>query len=267
MTNRLAFATALGLSLAIIGSAEGTSSTGVAVVAAGSAGSWGTVVELANPGDDELTGRYYSGDFECIDPSGLLCRTALYDIPPRSTAEIRFEGPDVEGLKMLAITLVPSGIAAFPTVRAFARNGSTGSVNEILASSFVSIMNRPAPAVLAFPGIPIEAGSHVNVALLAVADLAAQPFGPRSVGFSARLELLEQTGAVIGETTVSGCGGSGLCGDVFVTDLARVMHLGDLSYPSATLRVTQLSGEGALWGQAVVVNAEGFVTTVAGFTP
>jgi len=267
MTHRSAFATALGLSLAIIGRAGGTSATGVAVVAAGSAGSWGTVVELANPGDEELTGRYYSGDFECIDPSGLLCRTALYDIPPRSSTEVRFDGPDASGLKMLAITLVPSGVAALPTVRAFARNDSTGSVNEILASSFAAVMNRPAPGVLAFPGIPIEAGSHVNVALLAVANLAEQPFGPRSVGFSAKLELLEQTGAVIGEATVTGCGGGGLCGDVFVTDLARVMNLGNVSYPNATLRVTQLSGGGALWGQAVVVNSAGFVTTVAGFTP
>jgi len=257
---------ALGLAVLISGSARAASTESViGVVAAGSVGDWGTVVELANPTDSELTGRYFFGDFDCIDPSGLLCRTALYDVLPKHTLEVAFDGPTFAGLKMLELTLVPTGPALLPTVRAFARNRSTGSVNEILASSIGAIRNRQDPLVLAFPGLPIEPRSHVNVALLSIANVD-QAFGPRSVGFTAKIELLNAQGDLIGETTVSGCGGHGLCGDVFLGDVAAAIGLGNVM-TSATLRVTQLSGGDAIWGQAVVVNSEGFVTTVPGFNP
>lgn len=233
----------------------------IVVVAGGNAGNWETFVELANPSDQEIDGTYFLGTYSCF---AFCPPLAEYHLPPRGSAEIAFRKGS-SAVQLQALEIRYEGAEA-PSVRAFARDGVTGNVNEILASSLASIESRPDPRVLEFPGLALGGGAHVNIALASLTpDLA--PMEPLSVGFTAKLEIFDASGTLLAQNVVSACGPSQPCPDLFLVDVARALGIGDTATSPVALRVTQISGGDVLWGEAVNVNREGFVTTVPGFNP
>jgi len=232
------------------------------VLGAGSIASWTTQLDFANPTDGQVivsidVDELHTTPGECLP----LCPTYFAAIPPKGTFGFRLPGTTLDSpeLRTLFITLIDG--PALPTVRAENVNTDSSEQNIILPVVRLSTLVARGSGTLAFPAATRTDTVHTNLALGAVAGDGSSP------QFSARVEIFDRAGALLGSRVYSNIdvltAGTGT--NIFLTDVLD--QLGVAALENGQIRVTQLSGQGVLWGAMATLGATGNALLTEGLNP
>ncbi len=259
-----------------------------ALVAAGvgSLGLWDSQIELANPFDLPITVVISEFAFNAIGGCDFGCNTTSATLPPHGsqTLTIPSDGINPDGTPPIAalgpghvFTLFIASCAAcpgsptqLPVAHVHAVNRGTNAQTEFPVLSVPTILSRPQPTHLTFPGISKNDEAHCNLVLTSIdTDFS-------TISLTATVTLRDSSGQVLGSTNVSNRSSDCLlplnapslskgCANLFIPDIGG--QLGGVSLSNGVLDVTQDAGGAALWGQLYCVNSSGSVSTYSGFNP
>lgn len=231
------------------------------VTGTGSPGTWTTQLEIANPGSTDLRMTIYqaAGFQECSFP---VCPFVTLVVPADGTALVETSALSFDSATQLqTIYVTPSDDVTLPTVRAQATNLSQPSQKNILPVVRLSTLNLLAPSVLSFPAASRTSTTHSNIGVGVVAPDGTNPM------FSIRIDVLSSTGTLLASRTFANTIvpelGSGA--NIFLVDVLGLLGIGDLE--EGQIRVTKLSGDGALWGEMATVTSDCGVLMTEGINP
>lgn len=232
----------------------------VAVLGAGTAGNWITEIEMANPTGEilqvQLSAFATTYDYACpgscsdyhsfIPPNGTLAvlDSWVRDAPQSALHVIYVSSPDPNVL---------------PVIRARARNTLNPQLTTELPVSRLGTITGLAATTLNFPSAIRTADTHVNLVIASIVPDGGEP------AFAARVEAFASDGTPLGNMNVTNDSGTGYSPNIFLVDV--LAQLGVTSLTDGQIRVTKLSGDGALWGGMAVVYPAGVVALSPGINP
>jgi len=254
---------ALSIAAALLLSLSGMVRADSLVVAGtGSPGPWTTRLEIANPGSTDLRVTIFqaAGFQECSFP---VCPFVTLFVPANQTVVVDTSALSFDSATQLqTLYMTPSDNVTLPTVRAHAINQAQPTQGAILPVVRLSTLNLLAPSVLVFPAASRTATTHSNVGVGVVAPDGTNPL------FSVRIDVFSPTGTLLASGTFANTlvPELGFGANIFLVDVLGM--LGVEALEGGQIRVTKLSGDGALWGAMATVTAEcGVLTTTEGVNP
>jgi hypothetical protein len=244
--------------------AAAAQNTGVIVSGVGASGTWGTSIDLANPGSTTLRFNLVPDRRQCV------AAPCDFSIPPNGTLTI---GADSLQGPLQTVIVVPEEGSAVPVVRAHVLDTASRRGAELLAVSARAILERDNAQTLSFPAVARNATTHSNLIL---AGVSATPATFPTDLFAASIELFDRDGNLMGSKLVTNdCEPPAACPDVFLVDV--VAQLGVEAIDGGQLTVTKIQidpGPGgpfhqavALWGELAVVASDGPSAVVGGANP
>src|SRR5450759_1658240 len=218
----------------------------IAVVGAGTAGYWITEIEMANPTDQPLVVQL-SATAAFIDacPSSSVCPYQSF-IPANGTLSVLdswITGAPQNALH--TIYIVSGDPAVVPVVRARARNTLNPQLTTELPAVRLDTLANLGGTTLNFPSAIRSSDTHVNLVIAAIVPDGGGP------AFTARVEAYSSDGTLLGGMNVSNDTGGAYSPNIFLVDVLAQLGVTDLA--DGQIKVTKLSGDGALWGGMAVV--------------
>jgi virginiamycin B lyase len=219
----------------------------ILIAGGGVAGTWDTILDLANPLDGEIVGELRKRGGMPPDPCPPSCADATYRVPANGTARVlasSFQAAEWAGTRLLAAT---GGAVVHARVVNRANPVQAADLPTIPLSRLAAVN----PNVLVFPSARRDSGVRTNLFLAGVGG--GDPI-------HARVEALAADGTILaqGEVDVASWDQPGA---TFVVDL--LAHLGVPSLDLGQVRVIRESGGQLLWGALSNVYADGRLSVVA----
>jgi virginiamycin B lyase len=219
----------------------------ILIAGGGVAGTWDTILDLANPTPSDIFGELRKRGGELPEPCPPACLDGTYHVPANGTARIlasSFLADEWMQTRLLATT-GPAIVHARVVNRA----------NPVQAADLPTIplsrLRAANPDVLVFPSARRDEGVRTNLFLVGVGE--GDPV-------RVRVEALAADGTVLAQSELD-VSSWDQPGSTFVVDL-----LAQLGIPSLSLgqvRVTRMSGGQLLWGVLSNVYADGRLSVVA----
>jgi hypothetical protein len=231
------------------------------VTGTGSPGTWTTQLELANPGSTDLRVTIYetAGFQECSFP---VCPFATVVVPGNGTIALETSSLSFDSATQLqTIYVTPSDGITLPTMRAQAINRAQPSQKNILPVVRLSTLNLLAPSVLSFPAASRTSITHSNIGVGVIAPDGTNP------PFSIRIDVLSSTGMLLASGTFENTlvPELGFGANIYLVDVLG--YLGITELEDGQVRVTKISGDGALWGEMATITSECGVLMTEGINP
>ena len=213
----------------------------------GVAGSWDTIVDLANPLSNAINGEIRKRGAFSPRPCPTQCLDSFYEIASNGSARVAASSflSDVWAQPRLLATTGPAIVHARVVNRA----------NPVQAADLptipLSALRQTNPNALVFPAARRGADVRTNLFLVGVGD--GDPI-------HARIEVLSAGGEVLaqGETDIVSWNDPG---STFVVDLLGLLGVSNL--PLGQVRVTRETGSQLLWGVLSNVYDDGRLSVVA----
>jgi hypothetical protein len=229
------------------------------VAGAGSAGSWRTEFDVANPIGTGLLVQFntvpvFQTSSTCPEPCHALGTIGLAGFGAESGIPLRSVIATTGGLFTVYI-VVPEG-SPLPVVRARVINGDRPSqAIELPVVRRSSVAGRAGASVLDFPAAERSDSAHSNLAVDCLDESYPEPC-------EVRVEAFSGEGDALGSGSFSILAGSG---DLLVVDVVGALGIPQLD--GGHLRVSNLRGNGAIWGVVSEVRADGGVAVSEGWNP
>jgi hypothetical protein len=258
---RFPVAIAIAIVIAISAAAPARAQTveSLVVVGAGSAGSWRTEFDVANPVGTGLLVQFntvpvFQTSSTCPEPCHALGTIGLAGFGAVSGLPLRSVIATTGGLFTVYI-VVPEG-SPLPVVRARVINGDRPSqAIELPVVRRSSVTGQARASVLDFPAAERSDSAHSNLAVDCLDESYPEPCEVRVEAFSGQ-------GDALGSGSFSILAGSG---DLLVVDVVGAIGIPQLS--GGHLRVSNLRGNGVIWGVMSEVRADGGVAVSVGWNP
>ena len=221
------------------------------LVGAGTSGTWGTQLEIAN-GSDFPESVYVTPQLgqggAC--PAVIPCFSFAH-VPPHGTAALPSVIAD-PGVQTLYVR--PTRGLDVPTTRARLVNGVRPSQAVELPAIRMSTLEALGPRLLAFPSATRSAEGHSN---LVVAEVS------RGVNrsLSVLVEAFSPGGERLGVAEFDLSSG----GTLFLIDALARLGVGELE--NGQIRVTKTGGNGLMWGLLATVYDDGRISVSPGMNP
>ena len=245
-----------------IGFAGSAAADSLVVVGAGSPGTWTTQLALANASSEPVTVAVYPAESH-IPLGACLPSCPIYFVPiaANGSSEISVAGSSLDSPSLITLFVTLIDGPTLPTVRAqeVSTDGLGRRVNVpvLLLSTLIQRGSKQ----LVFPGVTRNATEYSNLAIGAV---AADGSTPR---FTARFEIWSSDGVRLATGTFSNDDffdfGTGT--NIVVCDV--VGRLGVPALSNGQVRVTQLTGDGVLWGAMATLGGDGGIIMTEGLNP
>lgn len=238
----------LGALLFVVLLSRSTFADSLLVTGVGSPGTWTTNFTFANPTATELRVQAYIAagyEEQCLP----VCPIGQITIPANGTSSFTINGAPFNSGLLQTVYITPQDGVTFPTVRVEAVNLADPTQRIVLPVIRLSTLNARSPDALFFPSASRSASTHSNIGVGLVASDGTNP------QFSVRVEVFAADGTPLGQ---------GVFGNTFLDQISSwsniflvdvLGYLGIASLDNGQIRVTRLTGEGALWGEMATVRS------------
>ena len=233
--------------------------TSIAVVGVGKAGSWETVLTIANPTDSPLTLQIDSAP--AFAHACTICTYIPVALGPHQTVQVT--ATDLFSTDGFLRTFYITGDIGTmnPTVRARVINSASAQQSiEIPAIRVSTAQAIPTDRSLIFPGTLRTASVHANLVIGSVGN-----HGNTQV--TVNVQAVDTTGAVLGTATFTSVrpDGANYPVNIFLVDVLAAVGVDSLA--DGDIVVTQTGGSENIWGEPSVIYPAGNSSVSAGYTP